>query len=539
MNQREQFGNYILFRKLAEDPLGETFRAGRIGKQAVERVVLLRVFNGQGIDAQRLWGRLRTRGGVQQVLRSPNLAEGIDAGEVRGVPYVGYDYVSGKTIANLLEQAEKKRRPVPLDHALLIVERMAQGLAVAYETRFGDERVVHGFVVPHFVLLSGEGETRVMGIEAGPGLREAASGPAVHQAFARYLSPEALAGEPVNKTDDVYSLGVLLYELLTNRRLPPPAATGYGPVVDDAMVAGEGSPLQPEIATLLKKALAHREQRWPDIGSFHKALAKVMSDGAYNPTTFNLAFFMHSLFREDIERETQEIEAEKKIQVPIQAPAPQVAGAHATPATVRPPAAAAPAGPVQGGRAPIESTSAGVSPSGGGNKGLLYGGIAAAVLLLAGGAYFLMGRTPAAPPSKSPPRRRRLSSRLRCSRRARHRKSCRSRWPSFWTSASSPARTRSRSSTTNRSRLFSGSSKSRVAGPRRRQLRLRLPPLRLRRPQTTAQNPATTPHHAACLGRFEFDRSDDDRRGADDGRPRDDGRRTAGYVPRHRPHLRR
>ena len=62
MNQREQFGNYILFRKLAEDPLGETFRAGRIGKQAVERVVLLRVFNGQGIDAPRLWGRLRTRG---------------------------------------------------------------------------------------------------------------------------------------------------------------------------------------------------------------------------------------------------------------------------------------------------------------------------------------------------------------------------------------------------------------------------------------------------------------------------------------------
>jgi serine/threonine-protein kinase len=391
MNQREQFGGYVLFRKLAEDPLGETFRAGRLGKQSVEKVALLRVFNGQGIDTTRLWARLRPRAGVQQLLKTPNLGDGIDVGEVRGVPYVGYDYVSGKTIASLLEQAEKRRRPVPLDHALLIVERMAQGLAVAYETRHADDRVLHGFVVPHLVLLSSEGETRVLGIEVGPGLREAASGPAVHQAFARYLSPEALAGEPVSKTDDVYSLGVLLYELITNRRLPPPAAMGYGPVVDEAMVAGEGTPLSPEIAALLKKALAHREQRWPEVATFHKALAKLMSDGAYNPTTFNLAFFMHSLFREDIERETQEIEAEKKLPMPV--------AAAPTAEAARPAAPVAPVPPTPPPRFNREATMPGVAPGGGSNKGLLYGGIAAAVAVLGIGGYLMFGRSSPPPPA--------------------------------------------------------------------------------------------------------------------------------------------
>ena len=46
MNIPEEFGKYLLLKKLSEDPLGETFRAGRVGKEGMEQIVLLRVFNG-------------------------------------------------------------------------------------------------------------------------------------------------------------------------------------------------------------------------------------------------------------------------------------------------------------------------------------------------------------------------------------------------------------------------------------------------------------------------------------------------------------
>jgi serine/threonine-protein kinase len=400
MDQKEQFGNYILFRKLGEDPLGETFRAGKLGRSGVERVVTLRVFNGQGIDAPRLWARLRTRLGMQQLLKSPNLGDGVDAGEIRGVPYVAYDYVSGKSLAALMAQAEKRRRPVPLDHALLIAERVAQGLVVAGDVRHADERVLHGFVVPHLVLLSSEGEIRVLGTEAGPGLREAASGPAVHQAFARYLSPEALAGEPVAKSDDVYSLGVLLYEMITNRHLPPPAATGYGPIVEQAVVASEETPLSADLTVFLKKALAAAGERWPDVPALHKALAKLMAEGAYNPTTFNLAFFMHSLFREEIERETQEIEAEKRLPVAQMTAAPAAAQASRAPAPAAPPPPAAT--PASDARPALrEQTAVGQAPSEGPNKVLLFGGIAAAIVLVGIGLYLTLGRAKT-PPESAP-----------------------------------------------------------------------------------------------------------------------------------------
>lgn len=382
MNTREQFGKYLLLKKLTEDPLGETFRAGLVGSKGMERVVLLRIFNGQGIDGNRLWQIVDERQGVQQALKSPNIGDGVELGQLEGIPYVAYDYVSGKNMANLLEQAARKRNFVPAEHALLITERLALGLASAAETRFKDKRISHGFMVPHLVIISNEGETRLLGFEVGPGLRSFAANPVIRQHFGRYLSPEALSGAPLDKVDDIYSLGVVLFELLTGRPLPPPAADGYGSVIDQGVVATEGEPIPEELRTLLKKSLVARDQRIQDVVEWHKALNKYMFEGSYNPTTFNLAFFMHNLFRQEIERESQEIEIEKTLPVPTvgqkdEAEAPSEAAPVAAEGTE---VAAAPVGEVSGVHE-VQKKS---------NTGMIIGALAAA-LLLAVGAWFFLG----------------------------------------------------------------------------------------------------------------------------------------------------
>ncbi len=326
MNTREQFGKYLLLKKLTEDPMGETFRAGMLGGSGMERVALLRVMNGQGLDGQRLWRATEGRTGLQQLLRSPNLGEGIEMGEIQGIPYVAYDYISGKNLATLLEQAAVKRNFIPAEHALLITERIALGLASASEQRLAGERILHGFLVPHLVMISNEGETRLLGFEVAPALRTFAANPVVRQHFGRYLAPEALAGAPPHRADDIYSLGVLLLELLTGRPLPPPAPDGFGTIIDQSVIATEGTPIPADLANLLKRSLVAREHRLDDVVTWHKTLNKWMFDGQYNPTTFNLAFFMHNLFRQEIERESQEIEVEKTLPLPIV----QASGAVAT-----------------------------------------------------------------------------------------------------------------------------------------------------------------------------------------------------------------
>ena len=149
MNIPEEFGKYLLLKKLTEDPLGETFRAGRVGKAGIEQVVLLRVLNGKGMDGEKLWQKVADRSPIQQALRSPNIGSGVDLGKVRSFPYVAYDYISGKNLATLFARAERQLSPIPTDHALLVTERIALALAAAYETRVQDERVLHGLSLIH------------------------------------------------------------------------------------------------------------------------------------------------------------------------------------------------------------------------------------------------------------------------------------------------------------------------------------------------------------------------------------------------------
>lgn len=390
MNTREQFGKYLLLKKLTEDPMGETFRAGMLGDGGMERVVLLRIFNGQGVDGPRLWSATQSRVGIQDLLRSPTLGEGVEMGEIEGLPYVAYDYVSGKNASTLLEQAARQQNFVPAEHALLITERVALGLASAMECRHQGERVLHGFLCPHLVMISNEGETRLLGFEISNGLRGFAANPVIRQHFGRYLAPEALAGGTAHAADDVYSLGVLLLELLTGRPLPPPGQDGFHSVIDRSIVATEEGPIPEELRNLLKRSLVPRDQRIQDAATWHKSLSSWMFEGQYNPTTFNLAFFMHNLFRQDIEQESQEIEAEKTLPLPVQKPAPSAA------ATM--PIAAAPftegtgTGVVQPG--PGEATDPGMVPDAEEpkkSKTGLFVGLGAAAAVLAAAAFFFMG----------------------------------------------------------------------------------------------------------------------------------------------------
>jgi serine/threonine-protein kinase len=398
MNIPEEFGKYLLLKKLTEDPLGETFRAGRVGQGGMmEQVVLLRVFNGKGVDGEKLWQKASGRASIQQALKSPNIGSGVDLGRVRSFPYAAYDYISGKNLAALLAQSNRLMSPVPADHALLVAERIALALAAAYETRIQDERIVHGFLVPQLVMVSNEGETRLLGFEAGPGLRSLAAAGWQDSALRPYLSPETFEGAVPSRADDVFSLGSILFELLTGERLPAGNPETWATAVDTASLPNEGTPLPAPIAALLKKSLVGRDERIADAVTWHKTLSKLMIDGHYNATTFNLAFFMHNLFRDDIERENQEIQAEKKLELPKPKPAaPAPAPVPATQETREVQAVVRDA-TLSGTRAPVPAPK---------SKTGLWIGLAAAVLVAAGvGGYLMMSGKlggPAAQPTPTP-----------------------------------------------------------------------------------------------------------------------------------------
>lgn len=318
MTTPQAFGDYLLFRKLSTDALGDTYRAGKRGPQGIDRVVLLRQFGGAGIDRAALATTLGERRGIHQALQNPHLGEGVDAGRIGEMPFASWEYISGKNLRELLAETVERSFPLPIEHALFIAERMTFGLSAAYATRHHDSRVHHGFLVPELVELSNEGEVRVLGFEAGLGLRRSLEAPGLRQAFGRYLAPEVGPGTPPSSAEDVFSLGAILFEMLTGRALVSPPDGDYEMLIDQATVAADESPLPPSIRALLKSSLARREERIADVQQWQQALSRFIAEGPHNPTSFNLAFFMHSLFRGDIERETEELEQERRVHADVE-----------------------------------------------------------------------------------------------------------------------------------------------------------------------------------------------------------------------------
>lgn len=294
-----RFGDYLLTAALSEDALGRVYRAIRL---APERgFVRLRILEGPEISEDAVLDAIQESGEIHTFLKNPAIARGVQMDAVDGVPFIAWSEETGRTLDALLTRGPHSRRRVPAEHALLIAEKVATALDHAHNTTVDGERTLHGMVWPGFVSLSDDGETRLTGFGLASAFLSSMEKPRFVQEIAPYLAPERRLKGAVGKNSDVYSVGVILFELLTGRL--PSEEDPLG----DVRAAGreEGTALGPEVASVLRLSLSLAEARYQSSGELRRELGKLLFSGPYSPSTFNLAFFLSNLFGAEIEEETQ------------------------------------------------------------------------------------------------------------------------------------------------------------------------------------------------------------------------------------------
>lgn len=326
MIEPSRFGEFTLLRQLASDALGERYRAAATGTAGSARDVrLLQLFTGRGIEGKALAARARALPAKLQPLMAPSVARRI--GEVGGLPYAVYDDCQAFSLGALMEKANGGFSSLSSEHAALIVERMAKGLIALHQAG-----VVHGFLVPHLVLVSAEGVVLLLGCEHGLALAARWATGRMDPSFAPYLAPEVRAGEAPQPADDLFSLGALFFQLLTGA--PPRVDQPLEAQLAAATQMATGSPLPKALFALLCRSLTARAGRMVDAGAWHGELSAWLHASAERLTNFDLAFLVVELFREDIENDEGE-----NASAPVAPPA----AAPRAPAPAAPPASAEPA----------------------------------------------------------------------------------------------------------------------------------------------------------------------------------------------------
>ncbi|HEY5907282.1 MAG TPA: protein kinase, partial [Vicinamibacteria bacterium] len=313
MARKEKFGKLVLLEEMEGSALfGAEYRAAKLGVSGLEKIVTLLRLRPEICSHTEAARSLMDQVKLAAQLQNPNIIKVFGIGKVESSYYITYEFVEGRSLQQILDHCRQEHYPFAVDHALLIASKVCAALEYAHSRRNdAGARTFHGLLTPDCVLVSYEGEVRLRGFGYWPSqVRHAGL---LHEDERRYLAPEQRSdsGDP---RSDLFGVGAILFETLTGQ--PPAAGTEAATLLASARLlnpTGDDDSVPKPIAEILLKTLAlDPAARYAEIGELRKAIDTLLFSGDFTPTTFNLAFFMHSLFREDMEREARALKEERE-----------------------------------------------------------------------------------------------------------------------------------------------------------------------------------------------------------------------------------
>ena len=199
-------GRYRAERKLGSGGMAEVWCAQ---DEVLGRRVALKLMGGRFAESPEFRERFRREAQAAAGLTHPNIVAIFDRSEWDGTPYIAMELVDGRTLKELVTE----RGPLPPEIAISLTEQILRALGYAHR-----RGIVHRDIKPQNVILDGEGQAKV----ADFGIARAGETSEMTQTGAivgtvQYLSPEQAEGHPVDRRADLYSAGIVLYELLTGQ----------------------------------------------------------------------------------------------------------------------------------------------------------------------------------------------------------------------------------------------------------------------------------------------------------------------------------
>ena len=294
-----RLGSYLLSSELTNDPIGRIHRGIVLVGDKFDRHILVRTFFDELLQ-NGIAGRMaEATKAIPQLGGSKAFGLGYRM-EGGTAPHVVCDYIPGRSLAQLLVKAKHEQIPFGVDHALSVMQGIAQALLQLHA-----KGLSHGILSPHSVWVSFEGATHLLDAPFAAQIRAMLPKTPVTQTSLESYILES--GSTLQQ--DFFSLGSILFEMLTLDRLP--AHGNHEALVRGATLkaAQEEIPIPAEIQGLLLKLLGVG-QVFATSQDFNAEMDRVLYDGDYSPTTFNMAFFMHTLFREENDTDTQSMKTE-------------------------------------------------------------------------------------------------------------------------------------------------------------------------------------------------------------------------------------
>ena len=318
----KRFGKYTLLRRLAVGGMAEIFLALQKSVAGFEKLIVVKRVLPDLARDKAFVQMLLQEARIAATLNHPNIAQVYDVGMFDGDYFIAMEHVHGEDLRSIVRQMKvKQERAFPLEHTLAIVLGCCKGLAFAHDQRDLDGNpldIVHRDVSPQNVLVTFTGDVKLVDF----GIAKASTGkeekPGKLKGKVPYMSPEQAQGRDLDGRSDVFSLGVMMFELCTGRRLfrgKNEEETLRTIVEGKYPRAIEINPnLHPRLDEIIHNALApDRSSRYAAARDFQADLEAFIRDEQLAVSPLSLGQWMQDLFDDKLARQKQMLQEGRQL----------------------------------------------------------------------------------------------------------------------------------------------------------------------------------------------------------------------------------
>ncbi len=304
------FGRYCLIDQISKGGMSDIYLAKTVGVGGFQKPLVIKKLIPQYSNKSRYVKRFINEANMLARLNHANIVHVLDMGVIGGEYYIAMEYIEGRNVAHILSKAAHSQRRPPLEFIVYVISELAKALAYAHRKKgAGGENLmlVHQDVNSFNVMVSYEAEVKIIDFGIARIFLDKTNKDRLPVAGKLlYFSPEQLQKKPLDRRVDIYGTGVLLYELLTGKRLVDHRATIEETVkmilkidVQEKVLSDDSIPQ--ELKPVLIKAMAlDPEARYPwveemvdDIRSVTRKLSLDL-----NPASFST--YMKEQFQQEI-----------------------------------------------------------------------------------------------------------------------------------------------------------------------------------------------------------------------------------------------
>jgi serine/threonine protein kinase len=300
------YGPYQLLERVAVGGMAEVFRAKRTGVEGFEKVVAVKRILSHLSDNKEFVDMFIDEAKMVAGLAHPNIVQIFDLGKHDKNYWIAMEYVHGRDLRTIIRRARERGLKIPLDISTYVVSKVCAALEYAHRKK--DDKgqpmlIVHRDISPQNILISFEGDVKLTDF----GIAKAASKASTTDKGALrgkllYMSPEQAWGKTMDKRSDVFSLGIVFYEMLTEQK--PFLGTSETSILETVRECRVPPPttindkIPEKLEKVVMKALERDpEVRYQDAGDMLRDLERVLHE--WQPATATgLVRFLEILFDE-------------------------------------------------------------------------------------------------------------------------------------------------------------------------------------------------------------------------------------------------